>query len=122
MDYRQLGTSGLKVSPICIGTMLFGDRTDVNESKRIVDSGFDAGINFIDTADAYVKGESERVTGKMIADKRSRWILATKVGNFMSDDPNDGGLTRRWLLMACEARLARRTVTDADINPETQQR
>ena len=54
MDYRQLGDSGLRVSPLCIGTMLFGDRTDVNESKRIVDSGFDAGINFIDTADAYV--------------------------------------------------------------------
>lgn len=115
MDYRQLGASGLKVSPLCIGTMLFGDRTDVNEAQRIVDSGFDTGINFIDTADAYVKGESERVTGKLIAEKRSRWILATKVGNSMSTDPNDMGLNRRWILKACEASLTRLSTDYIDI-------
>ncbi len=115
MDYRQLGASGLKVSPLCIGTLLFGDRTDVNEAQRIVDSGFDAGINFIDTADAYVKGESERVTGKLIVEKRSRWILATKVGNSMSADPNDMGLNRRWILNACEASLARLSTDYIDI-------
>lgn len=115
MDYRQLGTSGLKVSPICIGTMLFGDRTSVDEARRIVDSGHDAGINFIDTADAYVNGESERVTGKLIAEKRSRWILATKVGNQMSTDINDKGLSRRWLLKACEASLARLSTDYIDI-------
>ena len=115
MDYRQLGTSGLKVSPICIGTMMFGDRTDTNEAKRIVDSGFDAGINFIDTADAYVSGESERITGKLIADKRSRWILATKVGNPFGNDPNDRGLSRRWIMKACEASLARLSTDYIDI-------
>ena len=115
MEYRQLGTSGLKVSPICIGTMLFGDRTDVNESKRIVDSGFDAGINFLDTADAYGAGESERVVGKLIADKRSQWILATKVGNQMSTDINDKGVSRRWVMMACEASLARLSTECIDI-------
>ena len=115
MDYRQLGTSGLKVSPLCIGTMLFGDRTDVTEAQRIVDSGHDAGINFIDTADAYVNGESERVTGKLIVEKRSRWVLATKVGNSMSTDPNDRGLSRRWILRACEASLARLSTDYIDI-------
>lgn len=115
MDYRQLGTSGLNVSPLCIGTMLFGDRTDINEAQRIVDSGHDAGINFIDTADAYVNGESERVTGKLIADKRSRWILATKVGNAVGTDPNDRGLSRRWIMLACEASLARLSTDYIDI-------
>jgi aryl-alcohol dehydrogenase-like predicted oxidoreductase len=115
MDYRQLGTSGLRVSPLCIGTMLFGDRTDVSEAKRIVDSGFDAGVNFIDSADAYVNGEAERVAGKLIAEKRSRWVLATKVGNIMSPDPNDRGLNRRWILRACEASLARLSTDYIDI-------
>ena len=115
MDYRQLGNSGLRVSPLCIGTMLFGDRTDVSEAQRIIDSGFDAGINFVDTADAYVNGGSERVLGKLIAEKRSRWVLATKVGNIMSADPNDRGLNRRWVLRACEASLGRLSTDYLDI-------
>lgn len=115
MDYRQLGASGLKVSPLCIGTMLFGDRTDFNEAQRIVDSGYDAGINFIDTADAYVSGESERVTGKLVAEKRSRWIIATKVGNSISSDINDRGLSRRWVMKACEASLTRLSTDYIDI-------
>ncbi len=115
MDYRQLGAGGLKVSPLCIGTMLFGDRTDANEARRIVDSGHDAGINFIDTADAYAGGESERVTGKVIAEKRSRWIVATKVGNAFGTDPNDRGLSRRWIIKACEASLARLSTDYIDI-------
>ena len=67
MEYRSLGESGLKVSPICLGTMMFGDRTDAAEAARIVASAREAGVNFIDTADVYAKGESERITGKLIA-------------------------------------------------------
>ena len=78
MEYRKLGTSGVKVSPICLGTMMFGDRTDAAEAGRIVESARAAGINFIDTADAYAKGESERITGKLIAPDREQWVLATK--------------------------------------------
>ncbi|HET7403090.1 MAG TPA: aldo/keto reductase, partial [Usitatibacter sp.] len=79
MEYRQLGRSGLQVSPLCLGTMMFGDRTDEKEAGRIVAAAREAGINFVDTADQYAKGESERITGKLIASDRDRWVLATKV-------------------------------------------
>jgi aryl-alcohol dehydrogenase (NADP+) len=106
-DYRRLGRSGLEVSPLCLGTMMFGDRTDAAESRRIVDSAFDAGINFIDTADAYAVGESERIVGDAIRAHRRRWILATKVANPLQGRPHDGGLSRRWMFMACEDSLRR---------------
>ena len=80
MLYRRLGDSGLEVSEICLGTMMFGDRTDAATAQRIIDSAFDAGVNFIDTADVYVKGASEKIVGAAIAANRRRWILATKVG------------------------------------------
>jgi len=70
MEYRKLGNSGLEVSPLCLGTMMFGDRTDEKEAARIVGSALDAGVNFIDTADQYAKGESERITGQLIAARR----------------------------------------------------
>src|ERR1035437_1642920 len=89
MEYRKLGNSGIKVSPICLGTMMFGARTDAAEAGRIVDSARAAGINFIDTADAYAKGESERVTGKLISTDREQWVVAPKVGNPMGKGPND---------------------------------
>jgi aryl-alcohol dehydrogenase (NADP+) len=107
MEYRNLGNSGIKVSPICLGTMTFGERTDAAEAGRIVASARTAGINFIDTADAYAKGESERVTGKLIAGDRNHWVLATKVGNFMGTGPNDGGLSRGWMMRAIDASLQR---------------
>ena len=107
MEYRKLGRSGLQVSPICLGTMMFGDRTDAAESARIVGSARDAGVNFIDTADVYTKGESERITGKCIASDRDRWVLATKVANPMSDDPNRRGTSRKWIMRAVEESLAR---------------
>jgi aryl-alcohol dehydrogenase (NADP+) len=107
MEYRNLGASGLKVSPLCVGTMMFGDRTDAAEAARIVGSARDAGVNFIDTADVYAKGESERITGKLIAADRDRWILATKVANPMGDDPNRRGTGRRWILKAIDESLAR---------------
>ena len=92
MDYRRLGASGLMVSPLCVGTMTFGERTDAATAARIVDSAFDAGVNFIDTADAYVTGESERMVGAAIRANRRRWILATKVANPLTGRPHDGGL------------------------------
>ncbi len=115
MDYRRLGASGLEVSPLTLGTMMFGDRTDAAESQRIVDAALDAGVNFIDTADVYTKGASERIVGAAIAAKRSQWILATKVGNVMTRKPHDGGLSRRWMLRACEESLARLATDWIDI-------
>jgi len=115
MDYRRLGRSGLEVSPICLGTMMFGDRTDAAESTRIVDAAADAGINFIDTADKYAEGESERIVGKAIRAKRRHWILATKVGNPMTRRPHDGGISRRWILQACDDSLARLGTDAIDI-------
>ena len=115
MEYRNLGNSGLKVSPICLGTMMFGDRTDAAEAGRIVASARAAGVNFIDTADAYAKGESERITGKLIAAEREQWVLATKLGNFMGKGPNDGGLSRAWMMRAVDASLERLNTDWIDI-------
>src|SRR6201746_2389033 len=107
MDYRPLGRSGLKISPICLGTMMFGGATDEASSSRIVPKAGDAGINFIDTADAYSGGKSEQVVGRAISNNRPHWILATKLANQMGDDPNRGGLSRRWVLQAAEESLKR---------------
>jgi len=107
MEFRRVGESGLEVSVICLGTMMFGDRTDSATAQRIVASAFDAGVNFIDTADVYAKGASETIAGAAIAANRRHWILATKVGNVMTAKPHDGGLSRRWVLQACEDSLKR---------------
>ena len=115
MEYRRLGNSGIKVSPICLGTMMFGERADAAEAGRIVDSARAAGINFIDTADVYAKGESERVTGKLIASDREQWVLATKVGNAMGKGPNESGLSRAWVLRAIDASLRRLDTDWVDI-------
>ncbi len=115
MDYRNLGLSGLKVSPICLGTMMFGDPTDYAESARIVASARDAGVNFIDTADAYAKGESEKIVGKLIAGDRDHWVLATKVGNPMGDGPNQRGTGRKRLLQAIDQSLDRLGTDYVDI-------
>lgn len=115
MQYRRLGLSGLDVSPLCLGTMMFGDRTDAATSARIIDAALDAGVNFVDTADVYSKGESERVVGPAIVAKRTHWILATKAGNVMTTPLHDGGLSRRWLLRACEDSLGRLKTDYIDI-------
>ncbi|WFU41722.1 aldo/keto reductase [Bradyrhizobium sp. CB82] len=107
MQYRQLGRSGLKVSPICLGTMMFGGPTSEAESAKIIVKAREAGINFIDTADAYSKGGSEEVVGRAMADNRHAWVLATKLANPMGDDPNRGGLSRRWVLQAADESLRR---------------
>ena len=115
MEYRSVGTSGLMVSPICLGTMNFGERTDLAEASRIVASARDAGINFIDTADMYAQGESERIVGELIAADRDRWVLATKVGNKMGDDPNRHGVSRRWITQAAHESLRRLRTDRIDI-------
>jgi aryl-alcohol dehydrogenase-like predicted oxidoreductase len=115
MEYRRLGRSGVKVSPICLGTMMFGEHTDEAQAGRIVASAREAGINFIDTADVYGKGASERVTGKLIASDRERWVLATKVANPMGDDPNRRGTGRKWILQAIDESLERLDTDYVDI-------
>ena len=95
--------------------MTFGDRTDAADARRIVDDAFDAGINFIDTADAYGNGASERIVGAAIKPHRRQWILATKVGNVLTTRPHDGGLSRRWVLAACDDSLARLATDYIDI-------
>ncbi|MBN8478934.1 MAG: aldo/keto reductase [Burkholderiales bacterium] len=104
---RRLGRSGIEVSRLCLGTMNFGDRTDEAEAMRIVAAAREAGVNFIDTADAYAKGASETIVGRAIAAHRHEWILATKVGNEVLGRPWEGGLSRRWLLQACDDSLER---------------
>jgi aryl-alcohol dehydrogenase (NADP+) len=111
ISYPSLGRSGLKVSPLWLGTMMFGDQTDAAEAARIVESAREAGINGIDTADMYAKGESERIVGRLIAADRERWVLASKVANPMSELPNDRGTSRRWITRAVEMSL-RRLATD----------
>lgn len=108
VSYPPLGASGLKVAPLWLGAMTFGDGTREPEAARIVASARDAGLNGIDTADVYVKGESERIVGRLIAPERSRWVLATKVANPGSNsDPNERGLSRRWVIQAAERSLLR---------------
>ena len=115
MQFRRLGESGLEVSILCLGTMMFGDRTDATASKTIVAHAQDAGVNFIDTADVYSNGASETIAGAAIRAERNRWILATKVGNVMTKAPDDGGLSRRWILAACDASLKRLATDWIDI-------
>ena len=105
--FRPLGHSGLKVPQLWLGTMMFGDQTDEAESRNIFDATRDAGLNAIDTADVYALGESERIVGRLIAADRERWVLATKIANIVGKEPNDRGLSRRWLLQGVEASLKR---------------
>lgn len=107
MKYLRLGRSGLEVSPLCLGTMTFGGTTDESEARAIMASAQEAGVNFIDTADAYGYGISETIVGRAIAADRRHWILATKAANPMTTKPRDGGLSRRWLTLACDDSLKR---------------
>ena len=105
--YSPLGHSGLKVPQLWLGTMMFGDQTNEADSIGIIDATRDAGLNALDTADVYAKGESERIVGHAIASDRDRWVVATKVANQVGKAPNDRGLSRRWLLQAVGASLQR---------------
>lgn len=107
MNHRNLGRSGLKVSPLCLGTMMFGGPTDEATAGRIVAKARETGINFIDTADAYTGGRSEEITGRAIRAERDHWVLATKLANPTGPGPNDSGLSRRRVMLAAEASLRR---------------
>jgi aryl-alcohol dehydrogenase-like predicted oxidoreductase len=115
MQYRQLGSSPLRVSTLCLGTMMFADQTDLAEARLIVAHARDHGVNFIDTADVYSNGRSEAMVGELLRDGRHDWILATKVGNRMSDRPNEGGYSRAWMLRACDDSLRRLGTDHIDI-------
>jgi aryl-alcohol dehydrogenase-like predicted oxidoreductase len=114
VEYRTLGTTGVKVSPLCLGAMMFGawGNTDHDDSVRIIHQALDAGINFIDTADVYSAGESEEIVGKALAGgRRDNVVLATKFHARMGSDPNQQGNSRRWIMQEIDASL-RRLQTD----------
>ena len=110
MQNRSLGRTGVKVSPLCLGAMMFGEwgNPDHDDSIAIINAAIDAGINFVDTADVYSAGESEEIVGKALAGgRRDEVVLATKFFAPMSDGPNEGGGSRRWIVRECEASLRR---------------
>ena len=109
MEYRNLGKSGLKVSPLCLGAMMFGQwgNADHDESIRIIHRAMDAGINFIDTANGYSEGESEVIVGKALRDRREEAVLATKVWAPVGPGPNQRGLSRKAIQEQVEHSLRR---------------
>lgn len=111
----SLGASGLKVTKLWLGAMMFGDQTDEAEAGRIVAAARDAGINAIDTADAYANGDSERIVGRLIAADRNRWVLATKLFNPTGPGPNERGLSRLHMIRALDASLSRLGTDRVDI-------
>lgn len=109
MRHRNLGTTGVKVSPLCLGAMMFGawGNRDHDDSIRVIHAALDAGINFIDTADVYSGGESEEIVGKALRGRRDDVVLATKFHGPMGDDPNRRGGSRRWIMAEVEHSLRR---------------
>ena len=115
MRYRALGKSPLRVSELCLGSMMFADQTELPEARRICDDALAQGVNFIDTADVYSTGACERMVGALVKDRRDDWILATKLGNRMSDRPNESHYSRSWVLRACDASLQRLCTDHIDL-------
>ena len=115
MDYRLLGRTGVRVSPLCLGTMMFGGQRTEADSIRIIHKALDAGINFVDTADMYVAGESERIVGKAIAERRGQVVLATKGRNKMGEGPNDWGTSRLHMRQALDTSLKRLNTDYVDL-------
>ena len=114
MELRNLGRTGVQVSSLCLGCMMFGRRTEPEESYAIIDRALDAGVNFLDTANVYAAGRSEEITGEALKrnGRRQHVVLATKVhGSMDADDPNARGNSRRHIIEQCEASL-RRLQTD----------
>lgn len=107
MQYRRLGNSGLKVSVVGLGTNQFGGKVSHEETEKIIGRALDLGLNFIDTADSYQGGESERAIGKAIAGRREEVVLATKVASKTGDGPNDYGASRQHIMAGVEASLRR---------------
>jgi len=115
MQYRRLGASNLKVSALCLGTMMFGNQTELPEAQNMVASAREHGINFIDTADVYTKGASEEMVGRLIAEHRNDWILATKLGNRMGSGPNQSHYSRHWIIQEVDNSLRRLNISHLDI-------
>jgi len=115
MRYRVLGNSGMKVSEICLGTMMFGGPTGAQEAQRIVDLALDSGVNFLDTADVYAEGRSEEAIAVALRGRRSRCVLATKLGQANGPNVTDRGLSRRHMLRALEASLRRLGTDHVDL-------
>src|ERR1700734_4461075 len=113
MQYRTLGRTGIKVTPYCLGAMMFGGiaNGDHDDCIRIIHKALDFGINFLDTADRYSAGESEEIVGKALKGRREHVVLATKVNGPMGEDPNQKGNSRRWIVAEVENSL-RRLQTD----------
>jgi aryl-alcohol dehydrogenase (NADP+) len=107
MQYRQLGNSGIQVSPLCLGTMMFGGQTGEDAARAIAERALEQGINFIDTANVYNAGKSEEVVGRLIASDRDKWVLATKFGGGQGEWPNESGASRKAIVAAVEASLKR---------------
>lgn len=115
MHYRRLGKSNLQVSNLCLGAMMFGDQTGAQEAGEIVAHAKAAGVNFIDTADVYTKGASERMLAPLLAGQRHDWVLASKLGNKMGDAPNQGHYSRKWMVQEVESSLQRLQTDHLDI-------
>jgi aryl-alcohol dehydrogenase-like predicted oxidoreductase len=117
IERRRLGHSGIEVSALGLGTMMFGrwGNPDRDACRRMVEIALDSGIDLIDTADIYDFGTSEEIVGEAIAGRRDRVVLATKVGNAMSDEPAERGLSRRWIVASCDASLRRLGVDHIDL-------
>jgi len=109
MQYRTLGPTGIKVSHLCLGSMMLGawGNSDHDEGERIIHAALDGGVNFVDTADVYSGGESEEIVGRALAGRRDDVVLATKFHGHMGDDRNTGGNSRRWVTRAVEDSLRR---------------
>jgi aryl-alcohol dehydrogenase-like predicted oxidoreductase len=107
MNYRLLGRTGVRVSPLCLGTMNFGGPTPDGDAARILHASLDAGINFVDTANMYNQGRAEEVLGRALKNRRDQVILATKVHQKMGEGPNDQGSSRLHILQACDDSLRR---------------
>lgn len=107
MEYRYLGRSALQVSPLCLGTMMFGGETDQASACSIIDRAFEQGINFMDTADVYHGGRAEQIIGRALAAQRDHWVIATKFGFPAAPGPNHQGQSRKWIMQSVESSLKR---------------
>lgn len=115
MLHRSLGKSNLKVSALCLGTMMFGDQTGKAEAANIVSYANEHGVNFIDTADVYSSGASEKMLGELLQAQRTDWVLATKLGNKMSERVNEAHYSRLWMMREMEQSLKRLQTDYIDI-------
>jgi aryl-alcohol dehydrogenase-like predicted oxidoreductase len=115
MLYQRLGKSNLKVSALCLGAMMFGDQTGKPEAANIVAHAHEHGVNFVDTADVYTAGASEKMLGELLKPQRTDWVIATKLGNKMSERVNETNYSRLWMMREVEQSLQRLNTDYLDI-------